>query len=82
MELMNKNLWGIVKGTKTTPANPNKVIAWQSGDDKAKAIIGLALSDLELHQVDLDQSFEEIWENLNNLFGAQVMNVIFFLKLQ
>jgi hypothetical protein len=38
MQLMNKNLWGIVKGTKAAPADPNKLIEWQSKDDKAKAL--------------------------------------------
>jgi hypothetical protein len=30
----------------------------------------------------MDKSFEEIWENLNKLFGAQVVNAKFSLKLQ
>jgi hypothetical protein len=45
MQLMNKNLSGIVKGSKAEPAGPNKLIEWQRRDDKAKAIIGLSLSD-------------------------------------
>jgi hypothetical protein len=60
MQLMNKNLWGIVKGTEATPADPNKLIEWESRDDKEKSIIGLALSDSELHHVDLDKSSKEI----------------------
>jgi hypothetical protein len=70
MQLMNKNLWGIVKGIEATPANPNKLIEWESRDDKEKAIIGLAFSDSELHRVDLDKSSKEIWENLNKLCEA------------
>jgi hypothetical protein len=60
MQLMNKNLWGIVKRTKTTPADPNKLIEWESRDDKEKSIIGLSLSNSELHHVDLDKSSKEI----------------------
>jgi hypothetical protein len=60
MQLMNKNLWGIVKGTEAEPTNPNKLIKWQSKDDKEKAIIGLSLSNSELHHVDLDESSKEI----------------------
>jgi hypothetical protein len=60
---MNKNLWGIVKGIEQSPTDPNKLLEWQSRDDKAKAIIGLALSDSELHHVDLEKSSKEIWDN-------------------
>ena len=51
MQLINKNLLGIVKGTEATLANPNKLIEWEKKDDKSKVIIGLALLDLELHHV-------------------------------
>jgi hypothetical protein len=64
MQLMNKNLWGIVKGTEQSPTDPNKLLnEWQSRDDKAKAIIGLALLDSKLHHVDLEKSSKEIWDN-------------------
>ena len=70
MQLMNKNLWGIVKGTEATLVDLSTLIEWESRDDKAKAIIGLTLSNSELHHVDLDKSSKEILENLNKLFGA------------
>jgi hypothetical protein len=38
MQLMNKNLWGIAKETKAAPADTNKLIEWESRDDKEKAI--------------------------------------------
>ena len=82
MQLTNKNIQGIIKGTEPTPKDPNKLIEWQSIDDKAKAIIDLALSDLELHHVDLDKSSKDIWNNLNKLIGAQAVNAKFSLKLQ
>jgi hypothetical protein len=31
---MNKILWGIVKGIEKSPTNPNKLLEWQSRDDK------------------------------------------------
>jgi hypothetical protein len=36
------------------PRDPIKLVEWQSRDDKAKAIIGLALVDSELHHIDLE----------------------------
>ncbi|KAH9327354.1 hypothetical protein KI387_007532, partial [Taxus chinensis] len=82
MQLMNKNLWGIVNGKETTPTDASKLLEWQSRDDRAKAIIGLALSDSELHHVDLDKSSKEIWDTLIKLFGAKAVNAKFSLKLQ
>jgi hypothetical protein len=78
---MNKNLWGISKGTKEALADSNKLIEWKSIDDKAKSIIGLSLTDSNLHRVDLDKSSKEILENINKLFGAQATNAEFSLKL-
>jgi Mg2+/Co2+ transporter CorB len=60
MQLMNKNLWEIIKGIEETPADLNKLIEWKSRDDEAKTIIGLSLSNLEIHHVDLEKSSEEI----------------------
>lgn len=81
MQLMNKNLWEIVKGIGKSLTNPNKLLEWQSIDDKAKIIIGLALVDSELHLIDLEKSSKVIWDNLNKLFGAQSVNAKFSLKL-
>eukprot|EP01018_Ginkgo_biloba_P034981 Gb_38096 [translate_table: standard] len=82
MQLMNKNLWHIVNGTNVVPTEAKILIEWKSKDDKAKSIIGLALSDSKLHHVDLKISSKEIWDELNKLFGAKVMNAKFSLKLQ
>jgi hypothetical protein len=57
---MNKNLWGIVKGNEQSSTDQNKLLEWQSRDDKAKAIIGFSLSNSELHPVDLKKSSKEI----------------------
>jgi hypothetical protein len=57
------------------------LIEWESRYDKEKSIIGLSLSDSELHHVEIDKSSKEIWEKLNKLFGVQAMNAKFSLKL-
>ena len=57
LHLMSKNLWGIVKDTEIEPTQPPaKVVEWKNRDNHAKSIIGLALSNLELHHIDLDKS--------------------------
>lgn len=75
------NLWGIVKGNGQSPIDQNKSLEWQRRDDKAIAIIGLCLSDFELHHVDVEKSSKEIWDNLIKLFGAKVINAKFSLKI-
>jgi hypothetical protein len=42
---------------------------WERIDDKEKSIIGLALSDSELHHVDIDKSSKEIWEISTSYLG-------------
>lgn len=81
MQLMNKNLWGIVSGKEKLPTNANKFLEWNCRNDKAKAIIGLALADSELHHVDLDNTSVKIWDNLNKLFGGKAVNAKFSLKI-
>jgi hypothetical protein len=51
---------GNSKGTEQSPIDPNKLLEWQNRDDKAKAIISLALSDSELHHIDLEKPSKEI----------------------
>ena len=43
---MNKTLWGIVR---KTPTDANKLLEWNTRDDKAKAkaIIGRTITDFE-----------------------------------
>ena len=36
MQLLNENPWGIVKGTKTLLIDSNKLLEWESRDDKAE----------------------------------------------
>jgi hypothetical protein len=79
---MNKNPWGIVKGTEQSPTDPNKLLEWQIRDEKVKVLIGFALSVFELHHVDLEKSSKEMLDNLNKLFRAKVVNAEFSLKLQ
>ena len=82
MQLMNKNLWGIVNGSEVAPKDAKELIEWKNRDDKAKSIIGLALSDSQLHLVDLTKSSKEIWEHLAQLFGVKSTNENFSRKLQ
>ena len=58
------------------------MIEWQSRDDKTKLIIGLARLDLELPHVDLENSSNEVWDELNKLFGAKAINAKLSMKLQ
>ena len=60
MQLMNTNLWGIVKGIEATLVDHNNLIEWESTVDKEKSIIGIALLYLELHHVDMDKSSKGI----------------------
>jgi hypothetical protein len=82
MHLMNKGLWSIVKGNEKAPTDVKLLSEWEKKEDKAKAIIGLALSDTQLHLVDLAKSSKEIWEQLSKLFGEKAINAKFSLKLQ
>jgi hypothetical protein len=43
MHLMNRGFWSIVKGTEQAPNDPRLLVEWQKKEEKAKAIIGLAL---------------------------------------
>lgn len=48
MQLMIRNLWGIVSRKEKPPIDANKLLEWNNTDDKEKIIIGLALVDFEL----------------------------------
>jgi hypothetical protein len=82
MHLMNRGVWSIVKGTEKAPSDPRLLVEWEKKEEKAKAIIGLALSDTQLHLIDLEKPSKEIWEQLSKLFGEKAMNAKFSLKLQ
>ena len=55
MQLMNKRLWGIVNGTITLLTDPNKLLECESGDDKAKSITSLSLSNCEFHYIHMEK---------------------------
>lgn len=82
LQLMNKNLWGIVNGSEGAPTDAKELVEWKNRDDKAKSIIGLALSNSQLHHVDLTKTSQEIWEHLAKLFGVKSTNAKFSLKVQ
>lgn len=79
---MNKNLWGIVNGSEAAPTDAKELLEWKNKYDKAKSIIGLSLSDSQLHHVDLTKTSKEIWEHLTQLFGVKSTNAKFSIKLQ
>ena len=59
MQLMHKKKWGMVNGKEALPIQVCNVLEWQSRDDKTKMVTGLALSNSELHHVDLPKSSKE-----------------------
>ena len=79
---MNRGVWSIVKGTKKTPSDPRLLVEWEKKEEKDKVVIGLALSDTQLHLIDLEKSSKVIWEKLSKLFGEKALNAKFSLKLQ
>ena len=82
LQMMHKNLWGLVKGTKATPTDPKQLIEWEKKDDRAKSIVGLSLADSQLHLIDLKKSSTELWAQLSTIFGEKAVNAKFSLKLQ
>lgn len=46
LHMMNRNLWGIVKGTKKAPTNARQLIEWEKRVERAKSILELSLSNL------------------------------------
>jgi hypothetical protein len=53
-------LLGILKGIEVEPTQHNKLIESKRKDAKAKSIIGLTLSYLKLHHIDMEKSSKEI----------------------
>lgn len=82
MNLMHKNLWGLVKKIEPAPQDPKQLVEWQKKEERAKSIIGLSLSDSQLYLIDLQKSFSQIWEHLCKIFGEKVVNAKFSLKLK
>ena len=80
--LLTKNLWGIVDGSETTLTDPTLLSAWEKREERDKSIIGLTLSDSQLHLIDLNKYSTEMWEQLTKLFGEKYTNAKFSLKLQ
>ena len=82
LQMMRRNLWGIVKGIEKAPTDPRQLIEWEKKDDRAKAILGLSLADSQLHLIDLKKYSAELWAQLSTIFGEKVVNAKFSLKLQ
>lgn len=82
MNLMHQNLWSLVKRLEPAPQDPKQLVEWQKREERAKSIIGLSLSNSQLHLINLRKSSSQIWEHLSKIFGEKAMNAKFPLKLQ
>jgi hypothetical protein len=82
LHLMSRNLWGIVKGTEKAPTDVRQLLEWEKREERAKSILGLSLSDSQLHLIDLSKSSTQMWEQLSKIFGEKAENAKFTLKLQ
>lgn len=71
---MHKNLCGLVKGQEPTPQDPKQLVDWLKWEDKSKSIIGLSLSNSQLHLLNLEKSSAQIWEKLSQIFGEKAVN--------
>jgi hypothetical protein len=79
---MSRNLWGIVKGTEKEPTDARQLLEWEKRDERDNSILGLSLSDSQLHIIDLRKSSTQMWEQLSKIFGEKEENVKFTLELQ
>ena len=80
--LMQYNVWKIVKGIEPRPQGEEGLSTWNDKNDRALAIIGLGLADNYIHHLNLDSTTYEVWQNLTDLFGADLNNSKLFLKQQ
>lgn len=79
--LMREGIWNITNGKEPKPKSDDARISWwENQNDKAMAIIGLALADNLIHHVDFDRTANDVWEKLENLFGNKINNSKVFLK--
>lgn len=80
--LMREGLWGLIMKTEVKPSTRDGELQWTKRDEKAFAIIALALSDDYIHHVSDINSAAQAWEDLEKLFGAQAKNAKIALKIQ
>ena len=79
--LMREGIWNTTNGKEPKPKSDDARISWwENQNDKAMAIIGLALADNLIHHVDFDRTANDVWEKLENLFGNKINNSKVFLK--
>ena len=80
--LSMKGAWNIVCGKEKKPdAKDEKQVAhWENLNDKALALIGLALSNNIIHHLDFDDIAHEMWFKLEHLFSIKIMNSTVFLQ--
>ena len=53
LQMMSRNLWSIVKGTERVPTDVRQLNEWEKREERAKSILGLSLSDSQLHLINL-----------------------------
>ena len=80
--LMRDGIWGIVNGKETKPSTRDVEQTWINKDDKALAIIALALSNNYIHHIFNLKSSLEAWNILDQLFGAKGKNSKISLKIE
>ena len=80
--LMREGIWGIVNGKEKKPITREAELIWTTKDDKALAIIALALSDNYIHHISNLGSSLEAWDTLDQLFGASGKNSKISLKIE
>jgi hypothetical protein len=62
------------------PMLGDKLPKWQTGDDRAMALIGSGNSNTHINHLDWTKFNKEVWESLEFFFGSKAHNAKFFLK--
>ena len=63
----------IIEGRVPSDENPDERRKWIRGDSKAKALIGLSLSDEHLEHVRDAETAREMWESILNVFERHTL---------
>lgn len=80
--LMRESIWNVVNGKEKQPSTREGELAWATRDDKALAIIALALSDNYIHHISDSITSFDAWDKLDKLFGAKGKNSKIALKIE
>jgi len=69
LHFMSRNLWGIVKGKEKSPTDDRQLLELEKKEERSKSILGLSLSDSQLHLIDLSKTSTQMWEQMSKIFG-------------